>query len=149
MKTSGPAPGAPSPCAGVRVSRLPTSRRASPVSSPFMAESILRAPRQLVIAYRSRTGPARWCAEEAGRSAAELGHPARVVPLPRARHLPTADEAVVVIARAAEAADAGFVALFGRIMAGAARDLRRVDCRLLMLADSVPAHAPLLRLLSP
>jgi hypothetical protein len=114
-----------------------------------MAKALSGRERPLVIAYRSRRGPARWCAEEAGRSAAELGHPARVVPLPRARHLPRADEAVLVIARAAEAADASFAALFGRIMAGAARDLRRVDCRLLMLADSVPAHASLLRLLSP
>lgn len=102
----------------------------------------------LVIAYRSRTGPARWCAEEAGRSAAELGHAVRVVPLPRARHLSAADEAVLVITRAAEAADIRLAPLFNRILAGAARDLRRVDCRLLMLADTVPVHAPLLRLFS-
>ncbi|HMO64651.1 MAG TPA: hypothetical protein PKE47_05415 [Verrucomicrobiota bacterium] len=107
------------------------------------------AEEPLVIAYRSRRGPARWCAEEAGRSATELGQPVRVVPLPRARHLPAADEAVVVIARATDAAHARLAPLFSRIMASAARDLRRVDCRLLMLADAVPAHASLLRLLSP
>lgn len=100
----------------------------------------------LVIAWRSRRGPARWCAEEAARSAAAFGRPVRLLPLPRAGQLPSADEAVLVIARAAEAADDRLAPLFDRVIAAAARNLRQVDCRLLMLAGGVPQHAPLLHL---
>jgi hypothetical protein len=99
----------------------------------------------LVIAYRSRSGHARRCAEEAGRSAEELGHPVRVVPLPRGRHLPDGREAVLLIGRTADECD-DLPPLLTRVLARAAQDLRRVQCRLVMLGDAVPAHAPLLRL---
>lgn len=103
----------------------------------------------LVILYRSRHGPARWCAEEAVRSAAAFGRSVRLFPLPRAGHLTLADEAVLLIIRAAEAADDRLAPLIDRVLTSAARDLRRVDCRLHLLAGGVPAPASLLQLLSP